>query len=507
MARREALRAVDVAARDPWPMAVLVAVHAPPGGPRTRRSWPLHAFPIRIVVGRDASSDWVFGGDDVQPWHCMLRWDGRRLVARLREQQLVREVAMPIGSRLQVGSIELMLGPAGSETVTRAARLPRGGTDVVDPMAATLLPPAETAPSRLRSRASSIGRAARVLARLALVLPLVSASSSDPPARARASIVEPPRAPSPAPAPMIAAPEDPFARESLAGPAASPLAPPRAARLSPDCGARPLAAATPADYAALHLAMEAYRLGRRDEARVQLQTLTCRPDVGALAQYLLARLGSSRLRSPVDPANTALWLPQGDRAWRTERLFEEAAREIREHADEWGQSRALDHMVLANPALRTPTYDRLPKCNIFVGELLYRAGFVPPGTSVDDRAVAFPSVNEMVAAVERLERGLPWRASDGAQWLDVVPRGAARPGDLLLIDAAHRGDIDTEHGHVEIIRRVVYRGGALVALATVGARTRGAQASKTAGAMFLRRGRDGRLRLSRFALVARPRLR
>src|SRR5439155_23245285 len=189
-------------------------------------------------------------------------------------------------------------------------------------------------------------------------------------------------------------------------------------------------------------------------------------------------------------------------------LCEEAGRGIREHGGDWAQAGALDHVVLANPLLRTPTYGQLPKCNIFVGEVLCRAGFMSPGTAIDERAPAFPSVNEMVAEVQRLERGLPWRAAGGAQWLDVVPRGAMRPGDLVLIDAAHRGDVDSEHGHVEIVRRVVYgAGGALLALSTVGARSRGAQVSKVAGPMFLRRGRDGRLRLSRFALVARPRLR
>jgi len=291
-------------------------------------------------------------------------------------------------------------------------------------------------------------------------------------------------------------------RESFAGTEAVPVR----VRVSPDCGAR-APAASPSDYAAMQLAMEAYRLGRRDEARVQLQTLTCRPDVGPLAQYLLARLGSSRLRSPVDPANTALWLPQGDRVWRLKRLFEEADREIEQHGSLWSQRDTLAHIVLANPSLRTLTYAEQPKCNIFVGELLYRAGFVSPGTPVGDKPVEFPNVNEMVAQAQRLAKSGRWSASDGQQWFDVVPIEAARPGDLVLIDASHRGDIDTEHGHVEIIRTIVHRGDALVELGTVGARSAGDMESPVAGRMFGEKDKDGEFRLTRYALVARPRLR
>jgi hypothetical protein len=299
---------------------------------------------------------------------------------------------------------------------------------------------------------------------------------------------------------------------AAAAPAPAPSASPRPTAHAPlDCvlaGANDHGGtATPEDHAALQLAIEAYRLGRKDEARVLFQTLTCRPEVGPPARYMLNLLAPQKPRSLVDPANTALWLPQGDRVWRLKRLFEEADREIEQHGGLWAQRDTLAHIVLANPATRLLSYAEQPKCNIFVGELLYRAGFISPGTPVGDKAVGFPNVNDMVAQAQRLARSGRWSAADGVQWFDVVPIEAARPGDLLMIDAAHRGDIDTEHGHVEIIRTIVHRNGALAELSTVGARSAGAIDSPVAGHMFGEKTRDGEFRLSRYALVARPRLR
>jgi hypothetical protein len=90
-----------------------------------------------------------------------------------------------------------------------------------------------------------------------------------------------------------------------------------------------------------------------------------------------------------------------DRASCTRRLIDEATRELKRHPE-------------------------LSKSNIFIGEMLYRAGFIPPG----------------------------------AAWFDVVPQDAAAPGDLVL---------HAEHGQVEIIRDIVYEKGSIKSISTVGA--------------------------------------
>jgi hypothetical protein len=247
----------------------------------------------------------------------------------------------------------------------------------------------------------------------------------------------------------------------------------------------------------LQLAIEAYQNGHRGEAQQLFKALVCRPEVGAPARFM-ARLLTASMPSS---------LPR-DRALRTRRLLDETARELAEHPELWAQAESLTGGTLENPKLSPFDFRDQPKCNIFIGEMLYRAGFIPPGAPAPGQLrVSFPSVNQMVARAERLARNEAWDPSDGMQWFDVVPKNAAEPGDLVLIGARDRGDaLHTEHGHVEIIRDIVYEAGSIKSVSTIGARSRGVKLSPGAGRVFGTQY-DGAYQFSQFAMLVRPRMR
>jgi hypothetical protein len=267
-------------------------------------------------------------------------------------------------------------------------------------------------------------------------------------------------------------------------------------RIGTDC--RPLpptARATPEEHALLQLAIEAYQSGNRPQAQQLFKALVCRPDVGPPARFM------TRLLLLSTPAT----LPK-DRGVRTRRLLDETARELEEHPDEWAQSEALDETTIENPKLSAYDFKNQPKCNIFIGEMLYRAGFIPPGAPAPGQLrVNFPNVNQMVARAEKLAHNEPWDPADGLQWFDVVPKNAAEPGDLVLIGARDRGDIHSEHGHVEIISQIVYEGGSIKSVSTVGARSHGVKLAG-AGRVFGDK-LPGAYQFSQYAMLVRPRMR
>jgi hypothetical protein len=257
----------------------------------------------------------------------------------------------------------------------------------------------------------------------------------------------------------------------------------------------PMAHATPEEHALLQLAIEAYQNGNRQQAQQLFKALVCRPDVGPPARFM------ARLLLFSSPAA----LPK-DRGVRTRRLLDETARELEEHPDEWAQSEALDDSTIENPKLSIYDFKNQPKCNIFIGEMLYRAGFIPPGAPAPGQLrVNFPSVNQMVARAEKLAHNEPWDPADGLQWFDVVPKNAAEPGDLVLIGARDRADIHSEHGHVEIISQIVYEGGSIKSVSTVGARSHGVKLAG-AGRVFGDK-LPGAYQFSQFAMLVRPRMR
>jgi hypothetical protein len=248
----------------------------------------------------------------------------------------------------------------------------------------------------------------------------------------------------------------------------------------------------------LQMGIEAYQHGRRADAQRLFHSLVCRPDVAEPARFMARLLVASA------PPPTAL--PR-ERGARIRRLLDETEREIEEHPELWGQRESLAGADLANPKLSPFDFRDQPKCNIFIGEMLFRSGFIPPGTPVPGQArAAYPSVNQMVARAQRLARGDRWDFGDGAQWFDLVPRDRAEPGDLVLIAARDRGDgLSTEHGHVEIIRDIVYDHGTVKSVSTVGARSRGAL-STAAGRVFGSQ-QGGGFQFNEFAMLVRPRMR
>jgi hypothetical protein len=261
------------------------------------------------------------------------------------------------------------------------------------------------------------------------------------------------------------------------------------------------AKARPDDHAALQLAIEAYQNGRHSEARLLFQSLACRPEVGAAARYMVHLMsgGAGELSSTI---------PAGNRHQRTHRLLEETQNEIAWHSEIWGQKSSLAGVSLVNPRFIRADFKGEPKCNIFVGEMLYRAGFIAPGTPAPGQSAArYPNVNEMVGGATRVARGEPWDPIDGAQWFDVVHTDEAEPGDLVLISAKHRHDLESEHGHVEIISNVVYdASGGMKEVGTVGAKSSGVRYSPLPGRMF-GKTKDGNYQFSQYAMVVRPRLR
>jgi hypothetical protein len=288
-------------------------------------------------------------------------------------------------------------------------------------------------------------------------------------------------------------PSQPVSKERRAAAAAA------YAKVGADCRALPPAArATPEEHVMLQLAIEAYQTGLRRQAQLLFQSLVCRPEVGPPARFMSQLLVMST--APAD-------LPS-DRRVRVRRLLDETELETEEHPELWAQNESLASADLANPKLLPFEFKDQPKCNIFIGEMLFRAGFVPPGTPAPGRSrAAYPSVNQMIAMAERLAGGQPWDPTNGLQWFDVVPKNAAAPGDLVLIAGKDRGDrASTEHGHVEIIRDIVYGDGRIKSVSTVGARASGARADGKAGRIFGVLGR-GSYQFSEFTALLRPRMR
>jgi hypothetical protein len=540
---------------------------------RVSRRWDLTAKAAEIVIGTAPTCDWVIVAPGIAGRAYFLRWDGRSLLASgpsgsgLREELVVQP-----GTACGMGALELLLTAATSPRPSQrpppyAARA--GGraasgelTRLMEPRPSVTSSEATVviADPLLAARATQLGRATAIIRATRLVLVVVAfacvgeAATSQrvrallwPTARpapmpvlaidrarvAPAAVVVAAASASvavaPSPRPAVAASAKPVvlvasARRVTVAASAKPVAalpetavvavvaePAVAARLAtrvyaePALGARggcpatsSASAPSPEDQMMLQLAIEAYQTGRRSEAHLLFQTLACRPDVGPAARFM------AHLLAPA----TAAMLPR-DRALRARRLLDEVQRELAEHPELWAQSESLAGAELVNPKLNPYDFAGQPKCNIFIGEMLYRAGFVPPATpAAGQRLVAYPSVNQMVARARRLVAGESWDGNEGEQWFDVVAKERAQPGDLVLIAAKDRGDhLATEHGHVEIISRVSAADGAIVGLGTIGARSGGVKLSPTAGRVFGDIVEGGGYVLSEQAMIVRPRMR
>lgn len=517
---------------------------------RSSRSWSLTSAPRQLSIGSAPSCDWVIGEADVPPRAFGLRWDGRCLIASRLAGSRSEEVIVRPNRPCDLGMLELLL------TLSSASRPPRppnvasapprervlGGTMtrifvptrvpvatseatviIADPvLAAVAKRDARTTRPRWQRGwlalvllpwvfpLALVGRAVRTAAPRTSPRPTVAAptkqtapghSTQRAPTEMATAVASHSAPPTPAP-PASTAVAPPPAATAVAPP------PPRLARRvysEPEphglggCSAASANDAPSAEnHLMLQLAIQAYQAGRRSEAHLLFQMLACRPDVGPAARFM------ARLLSP----ETAAMLPR-DRPLRVRRLLDEIEHELAEEPDLWAQRESLASAELVNPQLNVDDFVGQPKCNIFIGEMLYRAGFVPPATpAAGQRVVPYPSVNQMVATARRLSTGGTWEHADGVQWFDVVAQARAQPGDLVLIAAKDRGDhLATEHGHVEIINRVTSADGVITSLGTVGARSRGVKLSPTAGRVFGDVLEGGSYLLSDQAVIVRPRMR
>jgi hypothetical protein len=93
---------------------------------RVRRTWPLYGWPTRILIGSAPSCDWVFEGGGVRKRHCLLRWDGQRLVARvIGDSGSSDQIVQPLAPLL-LGAIELTMtmDPQWEEPTTPGSPIP-----------------------------------------------------------------------------------------------------------------------------------------------------------------------------------------------------------------------------------------------------------------------------------------------------------------------------------------------------------------------------------------------
>jgi hypothetical protein len=507
----------------------------------------LRATPMRILIGSEAGCEWKLPGREVPPRECLLRWDGQMLVASSYTEGAVREVVVEPGAVMSVGALELLLTlrvPGVFEDDKTQLDLPR------------TFPPAGDKPAPIeRSRAGSARSPLWLEQTMLLGKARGSATDLEPPsiewttrfARARGAKREPlplalertlpagargakqdaasvaavrPRATagvlsvakaasgqSPTPEPTVLI--DPTFRATTR----------QARRRRWRLAERSALALLPLLVVAVtHERLRQVRAPQADTAPVSTVVAPDHsPSLPSAAPVIAAPRGEATPAArtissvapavPADVAPAATGLPR-DRRVRTRRLLEETELALAEHPELWAQGESLTDGTLQNPKLSPYDFKDQPKCNIFIGEMLYRAGFIPPGMAAPGQLrVAFPSVNQMVALAERLASDEPWDSADGLQWFDVVPKNAAEPGDLVLIGARDRGDaLLTEHGHVEIIRDIVYEAGAIKSVSTVGARSHGIRLTPGAGRAF---GTSyyGNYQFSQFAMLVRPRMR
>ena len=130
--------------------------------------------------------------------------------------------------------------------------------------------------------------------------------------------------------------------------------------------------------------------------------------------------------------------------------------EVDDHADEWSKEGSIDKKRIG---ARTGALTGSFKCNRFISEALRVGGYVEPGTR-DDGSVHSLTVDEMAEQVNEVETSGSL-VGKTVQWFDIVPDIAhAQPGDLLVVDSAHRHDPARGHGHIGAISDIVYDTGA-----------------------------------------------
>ena len=194
---------------------------------------------------------------------------------------------------------------------------------------------------------------------------------------------------------------------------------------------------------------------------------------GLLRRFVFSGNESARTGQARRPAETTTTpaapgvAPTAPMAGTAEASLSSARGEVAEHGTEWSRGGAIDRRRTG-----LPDAQGAPKCNLFIEHNLRQAGFIPPGSKADgsfDRR----SVNSMIDQIKRAEKGKA--PKDGfEEWFEVVPGlESARPGDLLVIAAEDRRDIETIHGHIGFLSEVTYdtEAGQLRTITTIEARS------------------------------------
>jgi hypothetical protein len=188
-------------------------------------------------------------------------------------------------------------------------------------------------------------------------------------------------------------------------------------------------------------------------------------------------------------------------------------------ASNWGTDGSLKDEGLEHPAFagsaKKGGYKGSFKCNIFVGEALFRSGYMSPGSGEDHQPTHhYQDVNEIAADIETVAAG--GKPASGAQWFDVVDKKEARPGDIVVIRGKWRNDIhrltpdgDENHGHIEILSEVERDdgNGQIRHIKTIGAGSSMAHETSHDGRTTFGKEKKGEYDFDDHTWVIRPRIR
>ena len=166
--------------------------------------------------------------------------------------------------------------------------------------------------------------------------------------------------------------------------------------------------------------------------------------------------------------------PAGEEAERKKHVDEMlSAARLKDGDASWGQAGSIKDEKLTHPAFqggeKKGGFAGNFKCNIFVGEFLYRSGFMTAGSDEKhEPTVKYTDVNGMCDDIEAVAKG--GKPLHGAQWFDVVkdPEHNAQPGDVVIVRGKYRQDghggmhvnsksgmKEEGHGHIELLSDVI----------------------------------------------------
>ncbi len=211
-------------------------------------------------------------------------------------------------------------------------------------------------------------------------------------------------------------------------------------------------------------------------------------EVTDLGQKAAAALAGAQVNKPADVAEEkskepaakeqaaggSKEAPAGEDVDRKKHVDEMlSAARLKDGDASWGQAGSIKDEKLSHPAFQSGEkkggYAGNFKCNIFVGEFLYRSGFMTAGSDENhEPTVKYPDVNGMCDDIEAVAKGA--KPLHGAQWFDVVqdPEHNAQSGDVVIVRGKFRQDghggmhvnsktgmKEEGHGHIELLSDVI----------------------------------------------------